>query len=106
MRGGAVALVVPGGDPEDDGGLGADVDVGGGQALVHDGTGGLGAAEDPHEGQLVGGGGDSLGVAAHAARVGGGTLHGQVDLKEEEEKTRLSFMPCSEKLSRLLSILT
>ena len=76
MGGGPVALVVPGGDPEDDGGLGGGVDVGGGQAGVGHHTLGAGAAEHADEGELGGGGGDRLGVALGRGRGG---LDSQVD---------------------------
>ena len=76
LGGRPVALVVPGGDPEDDGGLGGGVDVRGGEGGVGDHALCRGAAEHPHEGELGGGGGDGLGVALGG---GGGRLDGEVD---------------------------
>ena len=76
LGGGPVALVVPGGDPEDDGGLGGGVDVGGGQAGVGDHALGAGAAEHADEGELGGRRGDRLGVTLGR---GGGGLDSQVD---------------------------
>ena len=63
LRRRSVALVVPGRDPEDDGRLGAGVDVRGLQAGVGHDALRVGAAEHPHERQLRGGGGHRLGVA-------------------------------------------
>ena len=60
---GPISLVIPGGNPEDDGGLGGGVDVGGGQAGVGDDTLGAGAAEHADEGELGGRRGDGLGVS-------------------------------------------
>ena len=76
MCGGAIALVVPGGDPEDDGGLGGGVDVGGGQAGVGDHALGAGATEHADKGELGGRRGDCLGVSLGG---GGGRLDSQVD---------------------------
>ena len=76
MGGGAIALVVPVGDPEDDGGLGGGVDVGGGQAGVGDHALGAGATEHADKGELGGRRGDRLGVALGG---GGGGLDSQVD---------------------------
>ena len=63
LSGGPVALVVPGGDPEYNGGLGGGVYVGRGQAGVGHHALGAGAAEHADEGELGGRRGDGLGVA-------------------------------------------
>ena len=75
LSGGPVSLVVPGGDSEDDGGLGGCVDVGGGQARVGDHALGARAAEHADEGELGRGRGNCLGVALGR---GGGGLDSQV----------------------------
>lgn len=54
LRGGPVALLVAGGDAEDDGGLGGVVDVCVGKAGGLDQAGRVWSAVDPHEGQLCG----------------------------------------------------
>lgn len=73
LRGGPVALLVAGGDAEDDGGLGGVVDVGIGQAGGLDQAGRAGAAVDPHEGQLgrarAGGRGGLAGLDGQVHRV-------------------------------------
>ena len=60
LSGGAVALLVPGGDAEDDGWLGGVVDVCVREAGRLHQAGGAGAAVHTHEGQLGRGGGLGL----------------------------------------------
>ena len=76
LCGGPVPLVVPRRYPEDDGGLGGGVDVGGGQAGVGDHALGAGATEHADKGELGGRRGNCLGVALGG---GGGGLDSQVD---------------------------
>jgi hypothetical protein len=54
LSGRSVALLIAGGDPEDYGGFGGRVDVGGRQMGVTHRTGRLATAVHPHERQLVG----------------------------------------------------
>ena len=78
MRGGPVALLVPGGDSEDDRRLGRRVDVRGRQrGVVHHALS-VRAAEHAHEGELRGRGGHSLRVAGGVRRR---RFDGEVDLE-------------------------
>lgn len=73
LRGGPVALLVAGGDAEDDGGLGGVVDVCVGEAGGLDQAGRVWSAVYPHEGQLggarAGGRGGLAGLDGQVHRV-------------------------------------
>ena len=63
LSSGSVSLVVSGGDPEDDGGLGGGVNVGSGQAGVGDDALGAWSTEHSHKSKLGWRGGYCLGVS-------------------------------------------
>lgn len=118
LCGGPIALLVAGGDAEDDGGLGGVVDVGVGQAGGLDQAGRAGAAVDPHEGQLgrarAGGRGGLAGLDGQVHRVlgdlprrDGGGLPRQLSAVQvlhavgEERQTRTLFISTRGQNSKL-----
>jgi len=71
----SISLLVPSCYPEDDGRFGRGVDVGRQQVIVVNHTGGRGAAEHAHEGELGGARGHRFSVTL---LLGSGALHREV----------------------------